>query len=149
MLWVGTGEDFRLYLIWKPLLWAIQKCMFHDIHQQGGVIGQDNPPPKVQKLVGVPPLKKSRSGQDSPLYKSLGQDKTNPPSKFLRASRAKTAFFQVSWPKKLSWPGQSPPLSEKFGCYHPSNSKSEILGQDSYPPPTTPDLAHVCSFTLT
>jgi len=30
MLWVGTGEDFRLNLIWKSLLWAIQKCMFHD-----------------------------------------------------------------------------------------------------------------------
>ena len=53
--------------------------------------GQDNPPPEVQKVVVLPPLKKSRSGQDSPLWKSPGQDKIHPLKKILRAERAKNA----------------------------------------------------------
>ena len=65
------------------------------IRQKGGVIGQDNPPPEVQKMVLLPPLEKSRSGQYSPLYKNPGQDKNDPPSKFLRAKRAKKHDFGV------------------------------------------------------
>ena len=111
------------------------------IRQQGGVIGQDNPPPKVQKMVLLPPLEKSRSGQYSPLYKNPGQDKNDPLQNFCARSALKTKFLGLSWPKNFPRSGHSPLKKVNFCRYPPSK---KILGQDSYPSPTTPDLADVC-----
>ena len=62
-----------------------------NIHVQGSMTGQDNPPPEVKKVGVLPPLKISRSGQDSSPWKIPGQDKIHPLKKILRAKRAKNA----------------------------------------------------------
>ena len=85
-----------------------------NIRVQGSVTSQDNPPPEAKKVGFIPPLKKSRSGQLSPLWKSSDQDKMHPLREILRAERAKKRHFGAVLTWKFFQTRTIPPLERKF-----------------------------------
>ena len=84
------------------------------IRVQGSVTSQDNPPPEAKKVGFIPPLKKSRSGQLSPLWKSSDQDKMHPLREILRAERAKKRHFGAVLTWKFFQTRTIPPLERKY-----------------------------------